>query len=282
MCTIGAVSNINAKGERLGFLMKTLDSPLGIEMFHGYFRAANMNQAIFTSLMRQQGMNIGMNQQRIAVTISYSDCLSYTGEKEPRKLDTDTRALANAEILARCKSVDEGIEILKDFVPRYPDQVGGNYLLIDANGEIALLEQWKGKYEYRKFTDRGYCGRGNNSHWLIKDKQVNLYPPADSSPREEAMENFIKGVHENIPQGMNSREIVNNAKALLSRHSESDDQIGGICIHGLVAPGARVFGDAPCYTLGAVILDLKELVMHYSLDNPCSGSWKSLKLEVSN
>lgn len=283
MCTIGAVSNVNEKGERLGFLMKTIDGP-PLEILNGFFRDPNRNQAIFTSFMRQQGINIGMNQHRLAVTLSYSDYVDYKvkGREEVLKMEDDTRALANAEILGKYKSVDEGIELLKDFVPRHPHQVGGNHLLIDANGDIALLEQCEGNYKYRKFTDRGYCGRGNNSHWLIKDKQSYLVIPLDSLPREKAMENFLKNVYENIPKGMNSEEIVRKAKSLLSQHSESNDQIGGICIHGLKEPGARLFGDASCNTLCAVILDIKELIMHYSLGFPCSENWKALKLELSN
>jgi len=144
---------------------------------------------------------------------------------------------------------------------------------------ILLLEQSQGKYQYQDFSERGYCGRGNNSHWLIKEKQQNLITPLDSLPREEAMEAFLKEIWEKIPQGITSDEIVTEAKSLLSRHSETDDQVGGICVHGLKAPGARIFGDTPCNTLGAVILDMKELTMHYSVGNPCYKKWNVLKLE---
>jgi hypothetical protein len=282
MCTIGAVSNLNNRGERLGVLMKTVDGP-PLEIFHGYFRIPDTltNRAVFTSLMCQRGINIGMNQYGLAATISYSDFVNYsvqTARKIPT-FDEDTRALITAEILSSCKTVYEGIAHLKDFVPKYPNQFGGNHLLIDAEGRISLLEQSQGKCEYHDFSERGYCGRANNSHWLIKKQQQNLITPLDSLPREDAIEAFLNEIWEKVPQGITSGEIVSEAKSLLSRHSETDNQVGGICVHALKAPGARIFGDTPCNTLGAVILDMKELTMHYSMGNPCYDRWNSLKLE---
>ncbi|MBW2148640.1 MAG: hypothetical protein JRG73_10115 [Deltaproteobacteria bacterium] len=260
--------------------MKTIDAHQ-TEIFHGVHRAVNGTRAVFSSMMRQPGTNIGLNQHGLAVTMSYSDYRAQDAhdKKEIPRLENDSRALANAEILANCATVDEGLRALEVFVPRHPHQVGGNHLVIDADGGIALLEQCAGKYQYNTFTNRGYCGRGNNSHWLIKDKQSNSIVPVDSLPREEAMENFLKDVYENIPKGMSVEEIVNNAKLLLSRHAERTDQTGAICAHGLTQPGARLFGDNPCYTLTAVIIDIKDRIMHFSLGSPCAGNWKTLKLE---
>ena len=280
MCTIGALSNLNEKGQRLGFLMKTVDAGL-TETFHGFFTGPNGTRALFASMMRQRGTNIGLNQHGLAVTISYSDYRGHGSPwtKEMPTLERDTRAMACAEILSRCSSADEALAFLKDFVPRHPDQVGGNYLLIDCLGNIVLLEQCEGKYDFRSFSQRGYCGRANNSHWLIQDKQANLIVPSDSLPREEAMEKFLINGRENIPRGITSDEIISGAKYLLSSHSKRSDQLAGICAHGLEAPGARLFGSDPCHTLTAVICDLNEKTMHYSVGNPCQERWRKVTLD---
>ena len=277
MCTIGAVSNVNREGKRLSFLMKTIDAP-PLEVVNGFLYSGNV-EAVVTLLMKQPGINIGMNQRGLAVTLSYSDYIEYRGEAEgsPR-IEDDTRALANAEILKSCSSVEEGIAFLKDFVPLHPCQFGGNHLLIDRNGAIALLEQCRGRYEYKSFTTRGYCERGNNSHWLIREEQSSLVAPLDSLPREKAMESFLITVYKGIPKGMECDEIIEEAKSLLSQHSERTDQRGGICVHGLNEPGARIFGDATCHTLSAVILDLSKRTMHYSIGSPCQRDWHNLTL----
>jgi hypothetical protein len=274
MCTIGAVSNLNGKGERLGFLLKTIDAGQ-VETFHGLLRSNDGKQSLFSSIMRQPGTNIGMNEDGLAVTISYSDCWEPGGpHQETPKIENDTRALANAEILCKCSETIEGLEYLKRFVRSHPNQVGGNHLLIDGKGNIALLEQYKGNFEFQILTGKGYCGRANNSHWLIKEKQSKLYTPVDSFPREEEMESFLKEIHEDIEKGSDSKDLVSRMKAFFSRHSEREDHLASICAHGLNAPGARLFGEAPCYTLTAVILDVNEKKMHYSLGFPCSGIWQ--------
>lgn len=275
MCTIGAVSNISSKGERLTFLMKTLDASDGHECVSGFFRASNGNQALCVSVIRQHGINIGLNQQELAVTMSYSDYKPRFGKGTDQVL-MDSRALANAQILAECRSVHEGIEVLKDFVPKHPDQLGGNHLLIDSQGKIALLEQCEGKYEYREYSDEGYCSRANNSHWLIKDAQSKTTVPADSLPREKQMKAFLKEVYENIPKGMDGEEIIFGAKSLLSLHSGARP----ICVHSHVNKDSTLFPSQPVSTLSAIILEINSSTMHYSLGNPCLGNWKALALEV--
>ena len=80
MCTIGAVSNIDNKEQRLSFLMKRIDGP-PLEVANG-FLYSNGTRALITSLMRQQGVNIGTNQYGLAATISYSDYIDYRLKRE--------------------------------------------------------------------------------------------------------------------------------------------------------------------------------------------------------
>jgi len=119
--------------------MKTMDGPQ-LEIFYGYLRipGASASHVLFTSLMRQRGTNIGMNQYGLAATISYSDFVNYSvpSERKISTIEEDTRALVTAEILLSCKTVYEGIEHLKDFVSKNPSQFGGNHLLIVAEGNI--------------------------------------------------------------------------------------------------------------------------------------------------
>ena len=103
--------------------------------------------------------------------------------------------------------------------------------------------------------------------------------PSDSLPREEAIEKFLLHARENIPRGITSDEIISGAKYLLSSHSKGSDQLAGICAHGLEAPGARLFGSDPCHTLTAVICDLNEKTMHYSVGNPCQERWRKVTLD---
>lgn len=281
MCTIGGVSTINKRGERLTFLMKTIDGYRSdqTEMTHGIYRSCSDRISLFSSIMKQPGINIGMNRHGLALTISYSDCWSPEKAADTVTLGSDTRALANAAILARCTSVDDALDALTDFITHNPSPVGGNHLLIDSAGNIALLEQYQGKYHYEMFSDAGYYARANNSCWLIRDRQYDSLTPEDSYPREEEMKTFLQSLYDRIPLGMENHKIINEAKGLLSSHRANDNQRGSICIHGLDAPGARLFGADPCYTLSAVILDVKECAMHYSLGPPCEGQWQTLTMD---
>lgn len=278
MCTLGAISNVNPQGKRLSFLFKTIDAGY-TEITHGLLNTPSGTNALFSSIMRQPGTNIGLNNKGLGITISYSDCWSPEETGEMPNLEGDTRALANAEALERFQNVQEVVDFLQTFVREHPDQIGGNHLILDAEGNIALLEQYKGRSDHCFYTDQGFCARSNNSHWLIREEQSKLYPPQDSWPREEITSSFLKETSRRIAEGAEASEIVELIKKHLSTHSENENQIASICVHGLDAPGARLFGFSPCYSLTGVILDISNLEMHYSMGQPCSSEWKHMSFD---
>ena len=81
MCTLGAVSNVNPQGKRLSFLFKTIDAGL-TETTHGLLNTPSGTKALFSSIMRQPGTNIGLNNKGLGITITISPTVGRRMDQE--------------------------------------------------------------------------------------------------------------------------------------------------------------------------------------------------------
>jgi len=291
MCTIGAITGRDRAGEVRSFLLKTADCWAGCEFHHSIETSEGGVRRIDFSVEPQLGVNSGLNEYGLGVVISYSDYRFRDPEIYPREevfrdafisSEKEPRTQMNHLVLSHCKSVPQAVEFIERFVTRHPEMMGGNHLLADATGNVAIVEQCEGKTAVADYSQVGYAGRGNNSSLLIRDKQASISIIHDCLKRQEQMEAFLKSQVGVLENGDGPR-FIESAKALLGSHAGSPDQTGSICVHGLQVRGTRApaigrFGTAPFWTATALVLDLRRREMLFSVKNPCQGEWRSLNL----
>ena len=291
MCTIGVIAARDRAGDVRVFLLKTADCWPRCEFRHTIETSEGGTRRIGFSLEPQVGVNSGLNEYGLGVVISYSDYRFRDPEIYPPdegtpgeflSLEKEPRTQMNQWVLAHCQSVPEAVEFMQRFVPEHPEMTGGNHLLADINGNLAIVEQCEGKTSVADYSRVGYAGRGNNSSLLILDKQASISVIHDCLERQEQMEEFLKGQVAVLEDGDEFR-FTQSAKAVLSSHANGPDQMGSICVHGLQARGTRSpavgpFRAEPLWTVTAMILDLRRRRMLYTVGNPCQAEWRSLNL----
>ena len=291
MCTIGATVAKDRAGNVRAFLLKTADCWAGCEFHHSIQASENGTRRIDFSVEPQFGVNSGLNEHGLGLVISYSDYRFrdpeiYTRDEHFRDVfvssEKEPRTEMNQLVLSNCKTVPQAIEFIEGFVRRHPEMMGGNHLLADATGNLAIVEQCEGTTAVVDYSQVGYTGRGNNSCLLIRDKQASISIIHDCLSRQQQMEGFLKSQMAVLEDGDESR-FVSSAKVLLGSHAGGPDQTGSICVHGLQVRGTRApaigpFGTKPFWTATALVLDLQRRQMLFSVNNPCQGEWQSLDL----
>ena len=236
------------------------------------------------------GVNSGMNEKGLAVIRSFLDYRGPFDEKdEPVKehkdfpLDVDRRSAIAAGLLEIYGTVEETLPYLHDVLPRHTGkgtgQRGGNFLLADATGKVAVLEHCEDRIESHVYPE-GYAARGNNGRLILLGEQARLpeHVREDRETRCEYMQNTLDRLHESVPQGMSKDEALDALKETLSwKGPEGDGGLGSICALNLRAPGARTNSAQPCSTFTAVIFDLIDKTMHFTRGNPSLTPWEAMR-----
>jgi hypothetical protein len=285
MCTIGAL--VTVKPERAVYLLKNADAWRSIEMAHTVERGASGIWRIVFRFVPQMGVNSGLNEHGLGVLISYSDYRLRDPEVHPpddrapatfARIDREPRTLMNELVLDTCRTVDEAVETMQAFVVGHPDMVGGNHLVADASGAVAVLEHCEGKSAIEYATDRGFAARANDSALLIREAQERLSNIGDSHERHAQMARCLQTAR---PDGLDSLRA---ARSILASHGPSGpDQMGSICVHGLTVRGCRTpaVGPHTCepvWTVTSMVIDLTRREMAFTRGNPCQAPWHTLAL----
>jgi hypothetical protein len=236
-------------------------------------------------------VNSGLNEFGLGVIISYSDYRFRDPEVYPPSdetpgtflsLDREPRTYMNELILSRCRRVPEAVEVMERFVADHPEMMGGNHLLADREGTLAIVEHCEGQAAVAYYTDTGYAARGNNSALLIREKQAGISVIHDCLERHRQMEEFLAGQLSTVRAG-EDRAFIEASRGLLSSHRGAPDEMGAICVHELKARGTRApavgpFMDGPRRTVTGMIFDLQARRMLYTAGNPCASEWQAAQL----
>ncbi|WP_338833388.1 hypothetical protein MHLNE_23420 [Moorella humiferrea] len=284
MCTSGAVSAVYPSGEPFILLAKTMDFPIS-PCWHGICYLQNGYRCLAFGMTGQIGINSGLNEKGLGVVLSYLGCYVPEEKEEEQtkfqKWGEDERGLANAEILTRCSNVEEAVEYLYDFIKRRPNIPGGNHMLVDATGKIAVFEHGLGSANH-KFYEEGYTARGNNGLLILEDEQTNLPERIkfDRSSRYERMNKVMFSIRDSVINGRITRtEAIEEVKETLSYHNpEGKEKPGTICTHGLILPGGRTSLSKANWTITAAIFDVVNKEMFYTYGPPCESEWQKLSL----
>lgn len=285
MCTIGAL--VPAKPARGVYLLKNADAWRSIEMAHTVERGARGTRRIVFRFVPQMGVNSGLNEYGLGVLISYSDYRLRDPEVYPpddrvpasfARIEREPRTLMNELVLDTCRTVDEAVEMMQGFVAEHPDMVGGNHLLADASGAVAVFEHCEGKSAVEYRTDRGFAARANDSAVLIRNAQERLSNIRDSHERHAQM---VKVLEAHRADG---RDLPAAARSILASHGPAGpDEMGSICVHGLTVRGCRTpavgpFASDPVWTVTSMVMDLTRREMAFTRGNPCQAPWHTLAL----
>ena len=288
MCTIGAVATTDPRGNPVAFAHKTCDY-MPHSNWHGCSMGGLGHDLMGFNGLSRPGVNSGMNAKGLAVMRSFLDYRGPFDENEeggrPKPdfpLDMDNRSAIGAHVLEQFDNVEDGLSYAMEILPKYTGkgsgQRGGNFLLADAEGKIALIEHCEDRIA-SKYYPEGYAARGNNGFLILKDEQAGL-PQAVRQDREvrcDRMRETVREIHDSVPRGMSKDDALNLLKETLSwKGPKGDGGIGAICAVDLRVPGARTNSGAPCSTFTGVIFDLIDKVMHFTRGNPSENPWHTM------
>lgn len=286
MCTSGVVSTVTGSGEKLVLLGKTLDFTYDSGFWHALITNQGGYDVLGVGMTPQIAVNSGLNKAGLGVCLSYFDYRGpFTDDPAPKpagkglKWSGDDRGVANAAILAKCTTVQEAIEFMYDFVPQNPHMPGGNHMFADANGEIAVFEHCDGQMNYQIYTAQGYTARGNNALIIQQGRQRELpeLVQKDRNDRCSTMEKCVAEIYRQASQGLAKDQAIEMMKQAFSTHGpDGADKPGAICAHGMALAGGRSSLPLPNWTLTAVVFDVIDRKMVYSIGNPCLGNWREL------
>lgn len=281
MCTTGAVLGQPSQESPYLLAFKTLDSgPTGV--WHSIVRFSSGTRAMALGSTGQQGINSGMNHHGLAVIVSYLDVIvpdaAMTVEDTMILRARDTRTLANALMLDRCRTVYEGAQFLEDFFRRHPSAVGGNHILADRSGVIGNFEHCGGERVFKDVSSEGLIGRGNDGAWVNLRGQKGLPEPVrqDRARRSGRVVEVLAGVRDRRER---KEDAMSAIKRMLSEHGHGAKEPGSICSHGVEVAGARYATTASNATSTAIIIDVFDGRMMYTAGAPCRSAWMELALE---
>lgn len=253
MCTIGAVNR---------FVFKTLD-------FNAKeIRIEKTNQMLGISTPTQGGLNAGLNRWGLGLVMCYYGTDVNPDVETDWRVD-DRRSLYNEDVLAKCRDVSEAVEHMSDLIRRNGSKIGGVHLFLDHAGCIGVVEHF-GEKMNKRIIDRAFATFANDSSL---DESGTVLPELielDRRIRSDKMTSFLTTLSNGEVKNVSS-EI----KTILSSHEKVDGEIGSICIHHHNLFGARANTKGTMQTATAILLDVLNLSMEYSLGNPCLGQWQS-------
>lgn len=284
LCTTGALAVKQSHGEGMILLGKTIDFYKS-SLWFGKLQDARGYTSLGCGLTPQLGVNSGVNEKGLGVLLSYIDYrgpfekpnAKLSGQPMLQKWADDERGLMNAQILAKCSSVEEGIDLLYALVAECPNTPGGNHMLVDCQGTIAVFEHCNGEAKHKYYDN--FAARGNNGLLVRVQEQTEL--PAeiilDREIRYRKMNNSMRELLDDVHHGLSESEAVMVLKSTLSSHTNGNG-LGSVCCHDLDLPGGRSSSHLSLSTLTGVILDVGQLKMHYSIGSPCRNNWEVLSL----
>tara|TARA_B100001123_G_scaffold425390_1_gene538177 strand:- start:3984 stop:4292 length:309 start_codon:yes stop_codon:yes gene_type:complete len=100
-------------------------------------------------------VNSGLNEHGLALQISQSGRRAPTPERE------ELRTALNAEVLARCNTVEQAVEELETYAREHPAMLGGNVMLGDSRS-ISVTEYCGGNAQ-SEILEEGVVIRANHS-----------------------------------------------------------------------------------------------------------------------
>lgn len=289
MCTSGTLATTDRDGNSVILLGKTIDF-YDASLWHGPITNTEGFSSVGCGLIPQIGVNSGMNEAGLGILLSYLDYRGpfakeqYVEDEGPlSKWTGDDRALLNATVLAKCATVKEAVELLYELVPLSPDMPGGNHMLADADGNVAVFEHCGGQMNHHFYE--GIAARGNNGLLTVLEHQQKL-PEEIKTDREKRcaqMHGCVSKLCEGINAGsLHKEEAIQRLKNILSDHTDGGKAAGSVCIHGLELPGARANTSKPLSTVTALIFDITAKRMHFTTSPPCESNWYKMELLPSN
>jgi len=287
MCTCGAFVSHNKTLRATSLAAKTIDF-YASSLWVGRVHSTEGYQAIGCGLVPQIGVNSGMNEKGLVVLLSYLDYRGpFDHDDTIKEIPSsgisvwaeDYRAIINAEILSRCSSANEAIELLYQLVPHYKGMPGGNHMLLDSEGRLAVFEHCNGVMNHMFYES--YVARGNNGRCvrLAEQSDIPEMVNRDRTERYQSMETSVYHIWEALQQGGTKVNAEQQLKRQLAEH-KNDGGIGSICCHSLSLTGARANTNRVLSTVSAIIFDPLELVMHFTEGSPCKVLWQSLPLAM--
>ena len=127
-------------------------------------------------------MNSGLNEHGLALQKSQSGRRAPTPERE------ELRTALNAEVLARCTTVEQAVEELENHAREHPAMLGGNVMLGDSRS-ISVTEYFGGNAQ-SEILEEGVLIPANHSVFgLVENKSE------DSENRYDEMAEFSKALY---------------------------------------------------------------------------------------
>lgn len=170
-------------------------------------------------------------------------------------------------LLSQAATVAEAIDLLTG----QPRAIAGNFLMVDAGGELALVEVSTRSIHVQTRTRDGWVGRSN--HWVSEGMAPLGYPQTaeGSSPRR------LERIESLVAEG--ARDGAVDQPFLAGCFADHEGREGGcsICAHGLVAyPGRTERGG----TVSSEIMEPRKGLFWYNYGWPCGGAPELPDLQV--
>ena len=280
MCTTGAIVLNDCNGNKRVFGFKTSDSPW-TGFWHAQVNQREGVDSLAYGLLPQQGINAGMNQLGVTVISSYFDYKSHQPLMKETLTDNpywggDLRGIIQGEVLAKCKDADEAKMLFERSFTDVKAPVGGNHIILDKFGTIYVFEHCRGQTGLQIATDQGYVARSNQSLLLFQEEQMKQEETIrlDRELRLQQAEHILSNLKKD-EDTIKNEDVLRRLRALTSLHIGEGNQLGSICAHDITE--GRSNSTEPHQTMSALIWDINNRRMHYTIGQPCQSEWKEMQ-----
>lgn len=285
MCTTGAIV-LNRGTEKRVYGFKTSDSPW-CGYWHGMVKRPDGFDSLGYGLIPQQGINAGMNERGLTVISSYFDYVEPNSEDPGRGPDSpaagntpwkgDLRGIVQAEVLAKRGTSKQALDYFQYTFRNTQSAVGGNHVIVDPSGEMYVFEHCRGMTGIEPVSSKGYVVRSNQSMTMYS-KEQELMSQAAREDREARLKAAVRSLEEikRRENELDDVEVIQMLQSMTSLHNGSKEAPGSICAHGVISGRSNAVD--PHYTLSALIWDVSNKAMYYSIGNPCESQWETMSL----
>ena len=231
-------------------------------------------------LLPQQGINAGMNQLGVTVISSYFDYKSHQPLMKETLTDNpywggDLRGIIQGEVLAKCKDADEAKMLFEHSFTNVKAPVGENHIILDNSGTIYVFEHCRGQMGLQVVTDQGYVARSNQSLLLFQEEQMKQEETIrlDRELRLQQAEHILSNLKKDEDTIKNG-DVLRRLKALTSLHIGEGNHLVVLCTWYY---GGKVQLLMAHDTMSALIWDINNRKMHYTIGQPCQSEWKEMQ-----
>ncbi|RXZ80654.1 hypothetical protein EBB07_18020 [Paenibacillaceae bacterium] len=285
MSTTGAIVINRKNGEQRIFGFKTSDSPV-TGFWHGQVNRPDGYDTLAYGLTPQQGINAGLNSQGLMMISSYFDYVEPNtfefGSEQAKdsfvfpSWSGDIRGIIQAKALGECTIAAEANALLEDAFMGSA-AIGGNHLVVDKNGGLFVFEHCRGRIGLQDATLQGYAARSNQSLLMFHEEQGRISASArlDRKLRQQQAERQLASLKREEAE-LDDAEVIARLQTLVAGHVGQGGEPGSICAHGIRS--GRSNSSNPHQTLSAMIWQVNDKVMHYTVGHPCSSSWKKMRI----